>query len=56
MEAAKNALHRQSFPTGDFQWVATIWTYAQTLRDPDGKTRHGILRFTVQAFELVTTV
>lgn len=51
MRAAKDALHRQTLSAAGFQWVATIWTYAQTLRDADGKTRHGILRFSVLTFE-----
>lgn len=50
MQAAKDALHRQRFTVTGFQWVTTIWTYAQTLRDADGKTRHGILRFSVLTF------
>jgi hypothetical protein len=54
MEAAKDALHRQRFAVSGFQWVDTIWDYAQTLRDPDGKTRHGILRFRVMTFEQPT--
>lgn len=52
MEAAKNALHRQSFPLADAQWVSTIFVQAQTMRDADGKTRHGILRFRVLTFEV----
>lgn len=52
MEAAKGALDRQRFDVAGFQWVDTIWNYAQTLRDPDGKTRHGILRFRVLTFSL----
>ena len=50
MTAAKNALDRQRLPATGFQWVTTIWLYAQTLREPDGRTRHGILRFQVQTF------
>ena len=51
MTAAKNALDRQRLPAVGFQWVTTIWLYAQTLREPDGRTRHGILRFQVQTFD-----
>lgn len=51
MEAAKIALHRQSFALADAQWVTTIMTQAQTMRDADGKTRHGILRFRVLTFQ-----
>jgi hypothetical protein len=52
MEAAKNALHRVPLVSSDFQWVDTIWNYAQTLRDPDGRTRHGVLRFRMLTFTL----
>jgi hypothetical protein len=51
MTAAKNALDRRTFPAAGFQWVSTIWIYAQTLREPDGITRHGILRFRVPTFQ-----
>src|SRR4249920_2542492 len=50
MTRAKDALDRQRLPAAGFQWVDTIWTFAQTLREPDGMTRHGILRFTVATF------
>jgi hypothetical protein len=52
MEAAKAALHRVPLAIADAQWVDTIWNYAQTLRDPDGKTRHGILRFRILTFAI----
>ena len=51
MTRCKDALDRQRLPVAGFQWVDTIWTYAQTLREPDGLTRHGILRFTVPTFQ-----
>ena len=51
MAAAKDALDRQTFAASGFQWVATVWNYAATLRDADGKTRHGILRFQVMTFQ-----
>jgi hypothetical protein len=50
MAQAKDALDRRRLPATGFQWVDTIWIYAQTLRDPDGMTRHGILRFRVEVF------
>lgn len=52
MAAAKAALHRQRLAAAGFQWVDTIWDFAQTLRDPDGVTRHGILRFRVEVFSI----
>jgi hypothetical protein len=51
MATVKDTLHRKSLPASGFQWVTTIWIYAQTLRDPDGKTRHGVSRFRVMTFE-----
>jgi Protein of unknown function (DUF3168) len=56
MAKAKDALDRQVLPVTGFQWVTTIWEYAQTLREPDGKTRHGILRFRVMTFESEVSV
>ena len=50
MARVKDALDRQRLPATGFQWVDTVWMNAQTLRDPDGVTRHGILRFTVATF------
>lgn len=50
MTRIKNALDRQRLPAAGFQWVDTIWTNALTMREPDGMTRHGVLRFTVQTF------
>jgi len=50
MARVKDALDRQRLPATGFQWVDTIWTYAQTLRESDGITRHGVLRFTVATF------
>lgn len=50
MARVKDTLDRQRLPAAGFQWVDTIWRYAQTLRDPDGVTRHGVLRFQVGTF------
>jgi hypothetical protein len=51
MTRAKDALDRQRLSVSGFQWVDTIWEYGQTMRDPDGVTRHGILRFRVVTFQ-----
>jgi hypothetical protein len=51
MARAKDALDRARLPVAGFQWVTTIWNWAQTLRDPDGVTRHGILRFQIMTFQ-----
>lgn len=53
MTRVKDALDRRRLPAAGFQWVDTIWTFAQTLRDPDGVTRHGVLRFGVLTFSSV---
>ena len=50
MTKAKDALDRQVLPVAGFQWVTAIWNFAQTLREFDGETRHGILRFEVRTF------
>ena len=51
MKKAINALDRKALPATGFQWVTTIWQFGQTLRESDGVTRHGILRFQVMTFE-----
>jgi Protein of unknown function (DUF3168) len=51
MTLAKDTLDRKRLPAVGFQWVDTIWEYAQTLREPDGVTRHGVLRFRVLTFQ-----
>lgn len=52
MTKVKDTLDRKRiYSPITFQWVTTIWLYAQTLREPDGETRHGILRFQVMTFE-----
>ena len=51
MTATRDALDRQRFAAGGFHWVDTIWQNGQTLREPDGLTRHGILRFRVLTFQ-----
>lgn len=52
MRTAKDALHRKSFALpGGIQHVTTIWEFAQTLRDADGMTRHGVLRFRILTFQ-----
>lgn len=54
MDIVKDTLHGKSFAlTGAVQHVTTIWEYATTLRDPDGLTRHGVLRFRVLTFQPV---
>ena len=50
MDKAKTALHYQQLPVTGFQWVQTVWEWAQTLRDIDGVTRHGVMRFRVMTF------
>src|SRR4051794_25679466 len=44
MQTAKDALHGRRWPASAFWWVDTEWLYGQTMRDPDGLTRHGVLR------------
>lgn len=53
MTLIKDALDRQRFQVPGFWWVDTIFEYAQTLREADGETRHGIVRFRVGTFSSV---
>jgi len=51
MAAVKDALHGVTFSLPDgMQYVMTTWEFAQTLREPDGVTRHGVMRFRVSVF------
>ena len=57
MEAIKDALHRQKFSLpGQMQWVSCVWEYGQVLRDPDGVTRHGVMRFRISVFQRAAVV
>lgn len=51
MQTAKDTLHYKTFPVTGFEWVQTVWEFAQTLRDLDGVTRHGVLRFRISTFQ-----
>jgi hypothetical protein len=54
MQAAKDALHYKKFAVTGFQWVETAWEMAQTMRDIDGVTRHGVMRFRILTFQTTT--
>lgn len=41
--------HRKLILQGD-QWVDTRWEMGDVIRDPDGRTRHGVLRFNVSTW------
>lgn len=45
MDAVKAALHNQPLTISGELHLYTFWEFAEVLRDPDGITRHGILRF-----------
>jgi hypothetical protein len=51
MAQIKDALQYRDLPAANFEWVTTVWQYAQTMRDADGVTRHGVLRFRVMTFQ-----
>jgi Protein of unknown function (DUF3168) len=51
MQTIKDALDGVRLTASAFQWVTTQWIYGQTMRDVDGVTRHGILRFKVLTFQ-----
>lgn len=51
MAAVSEALHRQKLAlAGDLQWVSSVLEYSATLRDADGVTRHGVMRFRIAVF------
>lgn len=52
MATAKDTLHDARLPITGAQWVTMRWFQAQTLRDIDGRTRHGIMRFRVLTFQV----
>ena len=52
MQGIASALHGVRLTlAGGGQWVMTRHDYSTTLRDPDGITRHGVMRFQVLAFQ-----
>lgn len=52
MQTAKDSLHYKRFPVSGFEWVETVWEFAQTMRDMDGVTRHGVMRFRILTFQV----
>lgn len=40
-----NALHRYDLPISNGYTIATNYDYQDTFLDPDGVTRHGVIRF-----------
>lgn len=52
MELISLALHRQTLTlAGGAQWVESSVDYSATLRDPDGITRHGVMRIRILTFQ-----
>lgn len=53
MAMASDALHRRNLTLegGMMQWVSSVLEYSATLRDADGVTRHGVMRFRVDVFQ-----
>lgn len=43
--AIYNALHRQELTTPDHTFIGCEFEFAESMMDPDGKTRHGVSRF-----------
>ena len=50
MDAVVDTLQHQRLTELGEQWVDTAWELGEVLREPDGRTRHGVLRFTVTTF------
>jgi hypothetical protein len=46
-EAVYDALHRHSLSISGRHVVDSMWEYADTTLDPDGLTRHGVMRFRI---------
>lgn len=44
------ALQHKPLALTDSQWVDTVFELADLVREPDGRTRHGVMRFTVWTF------
>ena len=52
MAQAEAAMHRAKLTlAGGLQWVASVLEYSATLRDADGVSRHGVMRFRVTVFQ-----
>lgn len=53
MDTVVRTLHDQKLPFPGIDWVMVAMRFfqAQTLREIDGRTRHGIVRFRVMTFE-----
>lgn len=43
--AVRKALHRQTWQLGGYKCIDTKFQSARFLRDPDGKTAHGVVTF-----------
>lgn len=50
MSIVVDALQHQPLTLAGSTWVDTAWELGDVLREPDGRTRHGVLRFTVKTF------
>lgn len=42
-----DALHRYELPVAGSHTVTVEWEYTDTMLDPDGLTRHGVIRFRI---------
>ena len=47
MDQVKAVLHNQPLAVTGEHVVYVFWEFAETFRDPDGKTRHGVTRFRI---------
>ena len=53
MQQIVGLLHRQIYLLPADQWADCTLQMAQVLRDPDGRTRHGVLRFLIMTLNVV---
>lgn len=45
MQVIYGALHRTEISVDTMDTVFLLWEFSETFLDPDGKTRHGVMRF-----------
>ena len=51
MEDVYHTLHRQTLYSNGIIYVNVNWEFSETFLDPDGVTRHGVMRFRILSQE-----
>lgn len=47
MQEVYDSLHRQMLYSNGIIYVNCVWEFAESFLDPDGVTRHGVMRFRI---------